>query len=420
MNIKSAFTKLLMPPELAAFSENPAILLQNKHERHGDLVTLALGRHKVLSVRDPSLARFILKETNSRFAKNSRFRKILGSGIVVSENPLWERQHELFVKLFASGLLNSIRANTESEISRLLPRWVAAKKPVDIEPDCLELTFHVITQAMFGQRFSKQTFQSMQRAITLGARLLHRQWLMPLEVPHWIPGSTGKALDKIRLSLHAFCEEIYEKVSTSSSQVPFRLIVEACDRAQAVDEIKSILIAGHETVAQGIGWTLMLLAHHAPWQSQLRDLASSESPGFIATAKNVYKESLRLYPPIWLIVREALKSCQYEDKKVAQGGLIFISPYCIHRDAKFWREPESFDPRRYEGTSTGNPAYLPFGAGPRMCLGIAMANEQAHIILRRVLLDVTMTPVNGAMPIPHGGAVLRPIGGALIRFSPIR
>jgi cytochrome P450 len=405
-------------PELLGFLADPLDYLVKRHRDDGEIVDLHFGRKNLFSIRDPVLARKILKETHVHFVKNSRFRRGLDTGILASEPPLWDQQHALVAKLFSSGFLDRLRATTKDEITPAVDRWIATVKPLDLEQEFLRITFHIITQAMFGFRCSDDVFCATQHAITVASRSLQRLWLSPVPLPAWMPTPENCRLRDSLAVVDAFCRDVYDRAKISDEDSPLRLLIAGSSRSQAIAEIKSLLIAGHETVAQALTWTCALLARHQAWQARLRTLSRSPDDRFESLAKDVFREVLRLYPPQWLIVRQTTGAFSLGSRDIPNNSSILISLYAIHRHPSFWNEPDVFDPNRFVvGNAGRSPAYLPFGFGPRMCLGSATAQEQAIVVLKAMVNKSQLASVDDTLPRPHPSATLRTHEGFFATFT---
>jgi cytochrome P450 len=200
-------------------------------------------------------------------------------------------------------------------------------------------------------------------------------------------------------------------------------------RAQLRDEVITLLIAGHETVASALTWTFYLLAGNRPAWDQLRSeveqVLGGQTPSCpdlpaVSYTGQVFDEALRLYPPAWLITRKAIQADELEGNPVPAGSLIIISPYAVHRSPAIWRSPDVFDPCRFNGENPVNRfGYIPFGAGPRLCIGSQFALTEARLVLALVTQRFRLELLPGAHVHPDPLVTIRPRGGLPMRLIPI-
>ncbi|HEX9116065.1 MAG TPA: cytochrome P450, partial [Anaerolineae bacterium] len=198
---------------------------------------------------------------------------------------------------------------------------------------------------------------------------------------------------------------------------------------QLRDEIMTLLVAGHETVASGLAWTWYLLAQNPAVEARLREQATmADRQGTFDArradyARMVYEEALRLYPPAWIITRRALDADEIGGYQIPEGALVVLSPYVTQRDPRFWDEPERFDPERFAPERVaGRPryAYFPFGGGPRLCIGRDFALIEAQVVLSRVASRYRLELVEDQHVAIEAGVTLRPKFGLKMRIRPAR
>jgi cytochrome P450 len=199
------------------------------------------------------------------------------------------------------------------------------------------------------------------------------------------------------------------------------------------DQIVTFLVAGHETVAAALTWTLGLLAHHPDEQRQVRaeahrelgDRAVGESDlERLPATRHALHEALRLYPPAWVITRSAAQDMVLGSRLIPAGSLVIISPWVLHRDPARWPVPDAFRPGRFAAGPSARAAttrgeYLPFGAGQRLCIGRDAALVEATVVLATLLHRFEFEPVDESLPKPDPSVTLRPAGGLRLRIKPV-
>jgi cytochrome P450 len=196
---------------------------------------------------------------------------------------------------------------------------------------------------------------------------------------------------------------------------------------QLKDDVVTLFVAGHDTIAIGLTWTFHLLASHPAaevlLQDELRSVLGDNRPeaghlGALGRAGGVFAEALRLYPPSWVITRRALESHQVAGTLVPAGALVIVSQYLLHRDARFFSDPLVFDPRRWEEADQQTRprlSYFPFGAGPRSCIGQGLATLEGVLALARIAARWRLTPAGRAECDPR--ATLRPKGPVMMKVA---
>ena len=200
-------------------------------------------------------------------------------------------------------------------------------------------------------------------------------------------------------------------------------------RRQLRDEVITLLIAGHETVASALTWTFYLLARSpdtfTSLQEEVRRVLAGRLPASadlpeLAYTGQVFDEALRLYPPAWLITRKSLAADCLDGRDVLPGALFIISPYAMHRHPGVWERPEGFDPGRFAGGGERRPprfAYIPFGGGPRLCIGNHFALTEARLILAMVAQRFRLELLPGSQVVPDPLVTIRPRGGLPMRLT---
>lgn len=194
------------------------------------------------------------------------------------------------------------------------------------------------------------------------------------------------------------------------------------EAAEMVDQVAIFFLAGHETSASALGWALYLLAAHPGWQDRVAGEARAvlgEAPAFadvarLTLARDVFREAMRLYPPVPMMVREARCPVRFRDREVRQGSQIVLSPWHLHRHERLWDRPDEFDPGRWrtrDGRDSARRAFLPFSAGPRVCPGAGFAMIEGPLLLAALLRDLAFTIVPGESPLPVARLTVRAMGG---------
>jgi len=197
--------------------------------------------------------------------------------------------------------------------------------------------------------------------------------------------------------------------------------------AEMVDQVAIFFLAGHETSASALSWALYLLATHPDWQDRVAEEAAGlpVAPDFAALSKlrvtrDVFREALRLYPPVPMMVRQTTMPERFRDRAIREGSQIVLSPWHLHRHTRFWEAPDVFDPGRWQteaGKASARQAYMPFSAGPRVCTGAGFAMAEGTIVLALLIRSLRVETVPGRVPVPVAHLTVRAKDGIWLRVS---
>ncbi len=399
---------------------------------------------------DPSLVDLVLKERPDDFPKSGRIREglapLLGNSVFVTNGDTWKRQRRIIDPAFEGGRLRdtfpAMWDAAQACVARLEAR--AEGQPVEIEAETSEAAADVIFRTLFsipidhevaGEVFAKfKAHQRAQPVLNLGA-------LLPL--PRWFPRfhkrETVKTAREIRALITSLTaarmEEI--KAGTAPDDLATKIMTTAdpetgdvFDTEEMVDQVAIFFLAGHETSASALAWALYLLATHPEWQDRLAEEARREiDPAEVSfptikrlrISRDVFRETLRLYPPVPMMVREATKCEHFRDRDVPKGAQIVLSPWHQHRHTRIWDNPDAFDPSRFQ-TENGKQglrcAYMPFSAGPRVCTGAGFAMAEGPLILSMLVRAYSFRPVEGRTPTPVAHLTVRGKDGIWLAFTP--
>ena len=404
-------------------------------------------------VNEPALVRRVLVEESGEFPKSDlmgdALRPLLGDSILTTRGAQWARQRAMMEPAFAQArvqvALPLMREAVQAMLARLgaLPQGSAH----DVEIEMTHVTADIIFRTIFSQPLSgdaaHRIFAAFARFQSLAPGLLlpsvyGLRWL----VSPWDAWRSRKAAREIRGLLEALVKprfEVYHSASGAAprppGQAPKQDVLEAFLNArdpvtgapfafdELVDQVAMLFLAGHETSASALTWALYLVAQAPEVQERMhREAVALGADGdtggsplkSLALTRNVFRETLRLFPPVGFLARQSAQSCPMRDKTVAQGASVVISPWLIHRHRDLWREPDAFNPDRYENDASRESlrdAYLPFGMGPRVCMGAAFAQQEAVMILSGIVREYRLEAAPGHVPQPVGRLTIRSANG---------
>jgi cytochrome P450 len=204
---------------------------------------------------------------------------------------------------------------------------------------------------------------------------------------------------------------------------------EGFDTDEMVDQVAIFFLAGHETSASALGWALYLLALYPDWQDKIAAEAEALQSGAfkemaaLKVSKDVFRETLRLYPPVPMMVRQTTCPEQFRDRDVPKGSQIVLSPWHLHRHERLWDNPDGFDPDRWQtenGRACGRDAYIPFSAGPRVCTGAGFAMVEGPLILSLLVRAFRFERIEGRDPVPEAHLTVRARDGIWLKVTPRR
>jgi cytochrome P450 len=404
----------------------------------GDVVAYRIGSFKYALVSEPALIEQVLVANADRLKKPAIQRLIhplLGDGLLLNEGEPWKRQRRLLSPMFHRQRV----AQYGDLIARLAASLCAEfndDEVRDIHKDMTRLTLRVVALAMFGTDIGT-TVQEVERVLSRAMEALSARLDTPLPLPNWIPTRGVRRLREARRRLDMLIARfIDERRRSGEVAKPDLLSVllsvrdaetgQGLSDVQVHDEAATIFVAGFETTAITLSWAFWLLANHphanARLASELKEVLGGRAPTSddlprLRFADCVIRETMRLYPPAWLIAREVTRDLEVGAYRIPKGWTVEVSPWVTHRDPRFWQEPDAFIPERWEnGLHERLPrfAYFPFGGGPRVCIGNAFAMLEAILVLSVVGQECCFEPIN-ATPRPEAGFTLRPSPGIPLR-----
>lgn len=394
---------------------------------------------------DPKLIDLVLKERPEDFPKSDRISEglapLLGNSVFVTNGADWERQRRIIDPAFAGGRLRDTFPAMLSAARAAATRLGAQTgKVVEIEAETSHATADVIFRTLFSipieDEVAAQVFDQF-RAYQRQQPLLNLAAFVPL--PRWMPrfhrARTKAAAMAIRVLINrltvARADAILagtapDDLATKIMTTPDPLTGVRFTPAEMVDQVAIFFLAGHETSASALAWALYLLAMDLEVQERAAAEARSlpENPGFsdisgLSFMNDILRETLRLYPPVPMMVRENRCPVTLRGRDIAAGAQIVLSPWHVQRHERFWDQPDAFDPDRWKtaaGRASARAAWFPFSAGPRVCIGAGFAMIEGPLILALLLRDLRFVP-DGPAPVPVAHLTVRARNGIRLRVE---
>jgi cytochrome P450 len=392
-------------------------------------------------VTAPSLIKAILLDEREKFRKLTQIRllsPLLGSGILTSEDAEWKWQRQAASPMFRPQELAAFVPAFVGAAHARLAAWGNARESTQqIEAEMTRATFDVIAATLL-----PSLDERLAPAIHESVRALQRSggWDMlfaAMNLPHWLPrpgrASGIRAMRRLRGAVAAVIGE-RRAHEGGPDDLARRLMAakdpesgQAMSDERLVDNVLTFYLAGHETTAKALTWTLYLLARSPEWTALVQDeIARVVGAGPVSAAhldqlvltQRVLKESMRLYPPVPIMSRQCVADARIEGHDIKAGTSLLMPIYAIHRHARRWDQPDAFMPERFANEAgIARYQYMPFGAGPRICIGMAFAMMEATAMLATFVQHASFAPVEGHEPTPIARVTLLPKGGMPLRVE---
>ena len=397
-------------------------------------------------VNDPHLIKRVLNERPDDFPKSDRIgaglRPLLGESVFLTNGETWKRQRRIIDPAFEGGRLRetfpAMWAAGEAAVARM--HGLADGQPHDIEPE----TSHAAADVIFRTQFSIpiedavatrvfdafRSYQRTQPILNLAAFIPGPRWM-----PRFFKSETKHTAKAIRALITGLTQDRLDAIK--AGQAPDDLATKIMTTAdpqtgetftveEMVDQVAIFFLAGHETSASALAWTLYLLALYPEWQEAVAAEAETLTPDFSSIPKlrktrDVFREALRLYPPVPMMVRETTCPENFRDRDVPIGAQVVLSPWHLHRHERIWDNPDGFDPDRWAiqaGKTCARDAYMPFSSGPRVCTGAGFAMIEGVLLLSMTVRAFRFEVVDGRAPKPVAHLTVRAEDGMWLRFEP--
>ena len=435
---------------LYALWRNPLEIWTRAHFEHPVLIgRTVMGMRAVVS--DPQAVRRVFLDNAANYRKDALQLRVLrpglGTGLLTAEGEDWRAQRRALAPLFSPRQVADFAPAMHRVARAAAERYLAARpaRTSDVAVDMARVTLEVLEQTLFSQGLARGA-EAFQQAVNRYFETFGR--LDPLDVvgaPRFLP-RLGRLRGRATLQFfEAAVDDIIaaRRQSIASGAAPpkdlLTLLLAAQDpqtgRAISQEDVRANIVtfigAGHETTANALTWSLYLLSQSPHWRERAEaevdarfDRQSEGDPGdSLPVVKAVLEEALRLYPPAAFLSREAIAEDWLAGARIPAGTVVTVAPYVLHRHRRLWRDPDAFDPQRFLGREReriDRYAYIPFGAGPRVCIGMSFALQEATIVLARLLSELRFDLAPGHVVEPIQRVTLRPRHGMKMIVRPRR
>jgi cytochrome P450 len=369
----------------------------------GDRVRLEIGPYELLLISDPHDIEQVLVTQNRRFTKGRALqytRRVLGRGLLTSEGDFWRRERRLIQPAFHRQRIHGMGQVMVDYASRAAQSWQDGAV-YDAAAEMMRLTFSIAAATLFSAEVSRDA-DVVRETLTIAMRHVNGRVRTLVRLPPWMPTPSNRRFERAATRLDQVVHGIIRarRQAGGGGGDLLALLMAATDTdgshlsdQQLRDEIMTLLLAGHETTANLLAWTWLLVdqnpaardALEREWDTVLgeRPVSADDYPALPYT-NAVVSEVLRLYPPAWIIGRAAVEPFELPALTLPAGTQVLMSPWIVQRDRRRFADPDAFRPERWLDGSTRNLppfAYFPFGGGPRLCIGKPMALLEATLVL---------------------------------------
>ncbi len=393
-------------------------------------------------VNKPDYIEHVLLTNQANYRKSDFLRRmlgpLLGEGLLISEGEVWRRQRRIAAPAFHARRIAGFVAAMASCTEAMLARWQTMPQPFDVAPEMMALTLDVISRTMFSTDVSDDTAKVRHLMdVVVGLRV---SLLDLFGFPQWLPRFQPKDFRRAIAAFDALMSRLIAERRASPAEhddlLGMLLAARDADTGEGLtdrqlrDEALTIFVAGHETTANALSWVWYLLATHPEAEARLHAeidrVLGGRTPTYADLARlewtrMVIDETMRLYPPAHAVSRTAIGEDWIGGARIPPGANISISMYMTHRNPNLWPDPERFDPERFAPAAVAQRhrfAYLPFGGGPRICIGNGFAIAEAQVIVAMVAQRWRLRLVPDHVVEPIGLITLRPRNGIRVTLEP--
>ena len=410
---------------------------------YGDIVSFR-GPLKIDLVVHPDGVKHVMQDNHKNYPRPGKVQRclatIVGSGLVAAEGPQWVRSRRLAQPAFHSDVLARCGETFTRSAALALDRWEAKQAagiPIDVKSEMMHLALTNLSLALFESDLGSR-LDRIEPAVADLLRFTNRRLTSPID-PYLVPSPQRRNFNKALSTLDSVLYPmVAQRRRTPGGTDLVSRLVDAIDTEtgarfsdeQVRDQVSGFFVAGHETVSSALTWTNYLLSLHPDaWRrlkSEVDQVLGDRTPTVddlprLGYTTRVLKEAMRLYPPIFVYMRCATSNDTILGYRVPAGQWVVICPYVTHRHPDFWENPEAFDPDRFtaeRGAGRPRMAYLPFGGGPRKCIGDSFAMLQMPLVLAMIVQRFRLELLGGTRVVPEPAISLRPRDPVLMRVSP--
>jgi cytochrome P450 len=409
---------------------------------YGDIVPLRLGLTTSCVLTNPDYIEQVLKDRDT-YIKSRGFRvlkTLLGEGLLTADGESWFWQRRLAQPMFQQKRIDNYGKIMVAYTDRMLQSWHDSETH-DIHADMMRLTLEIVMKCIFNADVDTGEAQAIANALDVAMNWFDSKRRQNFLVWEWFPRPENvryhQAIAKMDAAIYTLIATRRQQTEETTDLLSMLMSARDEETGQQMDdkllrdEVATLMLAGHETTANALSWTLMLLAQHPESRQKLATelqqvlqgrLPSIEDLGKLTYTNQVVKESMRLYPPVAIFGREAARDTTIGDYEIPQGTVVTISQWVMHRHPKYFANPDAFEPERWtENFEKQLPrgVYIPFGDGPRVCIGKSFAQMEAVLLLATISQRFELDLEPGFEIVPQPSITLRPATGIQVQLKQI-
>lgn len=429
---------------LREVERDPLAYLQQATQRYGDLWQMETGPMRQVIISHPDHIYEVCVRQADQFHKDRDYSdtrrglaRFLGNGLLTSDGEFWKRQRKLVAPAFHTRRISAYAETMIERTLHMLDGW-EGQRELDVDAEMMRLTLQIVVKALFNADITEEAERVGDAMTVLQYMAGSNSFSIEALLPEWLPTPKrfreNRAVSDLDGIVYPLIAERRASGEDKGDLLSMLLLSEDEDGGrmsdkQVRDEAVTLFLAGHETTANTLNWTWMLLAQHPEVEARLHaeiDAVLGDRPPKLADlkqlpyAEQVIKESMRLYPPAYAFGRMALNDVEIDGYVIPQGSSVGVISYLAHRDPRWWDEPERFNPDRFSPEHEPHIrrySYLPFGAGPRICIGNSFAMMEAHLLLVAVAQRYQLRLAPGQVVEPEPLITLRPKNGLHMRLE---
>jgi cytochrome P450 len=431
---------------LRPFSQDPPGFLVQVAQEYGPIAHLRMGPFQAYLLSQPKYIREVLVAQAAKFYKDRLDKRILskflGNGLLISDGDFHRRQRALAQPAFHTGRIQAYGQVMVAYTEDMMAEWQPGQVR-QIDQDMMHLTMFIVAKTLFDADVSERA-EEAGRAIEIVQAAANLEYRRAFSTPMWVPTPNNRKMSRASKSLDRIIGTIVTErrataqnglVMDTGDLLSMLLLARYEDGSpmsdeQVRDEAVTLFAAGHETTANAMTWTWYFLAQNPEVEdklgAELDQVLAGQAPtvddlGRLPYSQMVIKESLRLRPPVWILNgRQAMADVTIGPYTIPEGSTIFIAPYVMHRQSEYFPDPEKFDPERFRPEKEKDLpryAYMPFGGGPRVCIGNSFAMMEAQLILATVAQRYRLSLANDEAVELQPQITLSPKGGLEMQIA---
>ncbi len=411
--------------------------------KYGGIWKIEAGKEIQYMISEPDLIQEITVKQADKFHKSSDYvnpekglARFLGTGLLTNDGEFWKRQRKLVAPAFHTKRIEAYAQSMVDATQAMLDRW-SGQAGLDVDDEMMRVTLQIVVKTLFNVDISAEATR-IGDAMTALQEMVGNNSIVEAFLPTWIPTPQRARSQKAVRDLDEIVYRLiadWKKEGKDNGDLLSMLMLTRDDEGngmsdkQVRDEAVTLFLAGHDTTANTLNWTWYLLAQNPEIEGKLHHEIDTVLGGNVPTladlrrlpySEMVIKEAMRLFPPAYFFGRVAVDDVQLGDFRTAKGTGIGISSYAVHRDARWWDEPEAFRPERFSPENAEKIrkySYIPFGAGPRVCIGFSFAMMEAQLMLVMIAQRYALRLSAGQIVTPNPLLTMKPKGGLHMRLA---